>query len=81
MKIECDKMDWMMFDVQRNGHFVCQSKNFEEGKECLYKCRAGWIPGKSKVMSCKAKRNENAEIISYQWDRDENSFDCVKSIR
>ena len=80
-QIECDKMEWMKFDVQRNGYFQCQSKTFEEGSECLYKCRAGWIPGKSKVMTCLAKKNKNDETISYHWDRNENSFDCVKSIR
>ena len=74
-------MKWIKFDVQRNGYFECQSKNFEAGKECLYKCRAGWIPGKSKVMKCLAKKNKMNEIISYEWDRDEDSFDCVKSIR
>ena len=74
-------MKWMKFDVQRNGYFECQSKNFEAGKECLYKCRAGWIPGKSKVMKCLAKKNKKNDKISYEWDRDEDSFDCVKSIR
>ena len=71
----------MKFSIQTNGHFICQTKNFAAGSECHYRCRAGWVPGNAITMTCNAKKDENDKIISYNWDKDKNSFDCVKSIR
>lgn len=74
-------MNWMTFDIHRNGHFDCETKNFAAGTNCIYKCSAGWIPGKEAVMTCNEKMNRNDEVVAYNWDKDEDRFICVKSIR
>ena len=79
--LECDKMEWMRFSPQINGHFVCQSTTFEANKGCLYKCRAGWVPGNAKTMVCVENKDENGAIVSYDWDKNGVDFVCVKSIR
>ena len=71
----------MKFSLDINGRFACQTKNFASGTTCLYKCRAGWIPGNAKTLTCNEKKNKNDEIISYEWDKRKEDFDCVKSIR
>ena len=74
-------MEWMRFSPHINGHFVCQSTTFEANKGCLYKCRAGWVPGNAKTMVCVENKDEDGAIVSYDWDKNGVDFVCVKSIR